>query len=421
MAEAFRSQAEAILASPERFMKPPGTLRVGLEMEAAIIAPDCSAATEAQRNAVIAGIPFADVELGASQLEWRTEPIVINNNGGLTAMADQAVERDRMMADAAGAQGLHILRRGTNPFVAIPGVVRTSKEKYQQVPDFHNAHRQRTDTVIGNAEPVDVGDAAVVALLNSLQCNTEAESLPDAVDLLNRSLAIGPMVVALSGNAGFLAGQDTGFRDVRMTAWETSHDTRSVEERKAGKALRVGLPDSYFADVKDYFERIGSHPFILDNPEHALQVGIGLFWNDTRIKFIGDSAVVEFRPTSIQPTVMEDLAIMTFYLGRLMWSRQNHEELPPIESVREQRALAMERGILPFADALPAELARAREGLLKMGVVSSLTQPLFAILEERIAAGKTPADVSAETFAARMRENGGDRDDALRHTFNNLV
>lgn len=421
MAEAFSSQAEAILAAPERFQKPPGILRVGLEMEAGLIGSGCRAATEMERNSIIDGIPFADCELGASQLEWRTEPIVINQEGGLTAMAAQAVERDQAMAEAAHARGFHILRSGTNPFIAIPDIVRTGKRKYQLVPDFHNSHRTRTDTVIGTSEAVDVGDAAVVSLLNSLQCNTEAESLEDAVDLLNRSLMIGPMAVALSGNARFLARQDTGFNDVRMAAWETSHDTRTTEERQAGKALRVGLPDRYFTDVKDYFERVAGHPFILDDSEHALQIGIGLFWNDTRIKIIGDSAVVEFRPTSIQPTVQEDLAVMVFYLGRLMWSRQNQETLPALEAVREERALAMERGILPFRDVLPTELARAKQGLANMGVVSEVTEPLFALLQERVAAGQTPADCSAGIFASRLRQNGGDRNEALRHTFNNLV
>lgn len=421
MKDAFCAQTADILACPDRFRKPPGILRVGLEMEAGIMGTGGRPATEAERNTVISGIPFADVELGASQLEWRTEPIVINKGPGLGEMIAQAVDRDHVMSEAAAAQGLHILRAGTNPFIAIPEIVRTDKKKYQMVPDFHNAHRLRTDTVIGENEPVDVGDAAVVSLLNSLQCNTEAESLQGAVNLLNRSLMIGPMVVALSGNARFLSGADTGFADVRMSAWETSHDVRTEEERNNGKALRVGLPSDYFTDAQDYFDRVGSHPFILEDPEHALQIGIGLFWNDARIKIIGDSAVVEFRPVSIQPSVEEDLAIMMFYLGRLMWSTQQQEPLVPMSEVRERRAAAMMQGIAPFQGELPAELSRAKEGLLNAGVPAGLTDGLFFLLEERVTNGKTPADTSADKFQDRLTRNGGDRNEALIHAFDNLV
>lgn len=403
MKAAFQSSVSELLTHREQFNKPPGALRIGFEMEASVLLSDGSPATEVVRNNIIEQVPHADPELGAQQIEWRTDPINIAETGGLAQLVNQAVQRDEDMKIAATQNGAQILRMGTQPLIQLSEIKRTNKEKYRKVPDFHDKHRKRTDTQIGVVEQVDVASAGVVALLNSLQCNLEASSLEDAVDLTNRSLMIGPMVVALSGNARFMEGKDTGFNDVRATAWEVSHDTRNGGERKRNKGLRIGLPEDYFQNIEDYFQRVGSHPFILDDPNNALRIGIGLFWQDTRIKIINNSAVVEFRPVSIQPSVEEDIAVMLFYLGRLQWSQMTREELAPIDTVREQRALAMQVGIQPFVETLPIELQRSFAALVAKGMKAEEMQPFFGILQQRIQNGKTPSDELAE----RVQNSGG--------------
>lgn len=421
MRESFRAQAANILGNPGRFSKPPGILRVGLEMEAGLVGRCGEQIVEGVRNRIIEPLEFADMELGGSQLEWRTEPIILNEAGGVSAMASQALERDAAVRGHAAMHDVSVLRSGSNPFIAVPAIVRTDKPKYRQVPDFHNRERRRENTVIGVTEQVDVGDAAVVALLSSLQCNVEAEGLDDAVDLLNRSLMIGPEVVAISGNARLLEGADTGLADLRMSAWETSHDTRTAQERMQGKDQRVGLPARYIRDMEDYFAQIEERPFILFNPDNALRIGIGLNWQDTRIKIIGESAVVEFRPVSIQPSAAEDVAVMLFYLGRLAFSKHHEEPLMPMEQVRSRRDVAMSKGIAPYLAELPGRLQQAKMGLEEAGILDAEIEPFFSLLEARIAQGKAPSDIAAQKFAALMRETGGDRTAALIQTFNNLV
>lgn len=80
-------------------------------------------------------------------------------------------------------------------------------------------------------------------------------------------------------------------------------------------------------------------------PQNALQIGLGLNWKDTRIKIMGDSLVVEFRPISTQKTPEENFAAMMFYLGRLLWSQNNQEDLLPIELVKINREEAMYKGL----------------------------------------------------------------------------
>jgi hypothetical protein len=412
MKTAFAVEVAKILMHKDRFTKAPGRMKIGFEMEASLIDEIGQPVTEQVRDAIRETVPSADPELGAAQIEWRTDPIELNADGGLRQLVDQAVSRDAQMRDAAASHGAKVLRLGTQPLIAVSEVERTNKQKYKEVPDFHNRKRTRTNTAIGpNNERVDLNDASVVALLNSLQCNLEAESLEDAVDLTNRSLMIGPLMVALSGNARFLEGKDTTFNDVRATAWETSHDTRTEAERHAGKGLRIGLPVDYFSDMKDYFKRVGSHPFILNDAKNALRIGIGLFWQDTRIKIIGDSAVVEFRPVSIQPSVQEDIAVMLFYLGRLEWSKMTNEKLMPIEEVRERRAMAMMIGISPFLNELPDELEKAFATLEHRGLAHDELLPFFDILKQRVIDGQTPADV----FAGRVHSFRGEREDAIKN------
>lgn len=410
MRSAFQVEVDGILLNKDRFQKVPGQIKVGFEMEAALVDHMGIPVPEAVRDSIKDGVPGADPELGASQIEWRTDPIQLESDGGLQMLISQARERDEQMRMSASMHDAVLLRTGTQPLIALNQIERTNKPKYKQVPDFHDRNRTRKDTKIGLWEDaVEVG-ADVVALLNSLQCNLEAENLEDAIDLTNRSLMIGPLVVALSGNARFLEGKDTTFNDVRTTAWEISHDTRTDEEQKAGKGLRIGLPVDYFADIQDYFDRAGSHPFILDDVNNALRIGIGLFWQDTRIKIIGNSAVVEFRPVSIQPSVEEDIAVMLFYLGRLQWSKQTQEQLLPIEEVRQMRSLAMQVGILPFVGELPQELTRAQEALENFGMKKADLDPFFSILNQRVQDKKTPADV----FAAKVHSFQGNREDALK-------
>jgi hypothetical protein len=249
-------------------------------------------------------------------------------------------------------------------------------------------------------------------LSNSIQCNLEASSFEDAIDKTNRSFAIGPMAVALASNARFLEEKDTGIADIRMIAWEKSHDTRTALETEQGKITRIGLPGLYYLDLRDYFQRVPCYPFILHDPEHAFQIGIGLNWRDTRIKFIEDSVVVEFRPVSTQSTVKENIAIMLFYLGRLQWSSQHKEPLLDLKLVEQNRDQAMYFGLnsklwthkdkktelLPAEIALDLELKRAVSGLKSFGFSSDDINYYFEVLHKHLAEKESPSDKLAQRF-----------------------
>src|SRR3989344_1573214 len=328
MLESFNAQAKDLLASKDRFIKNGHSVKVGLESELAIHAKLTSSELVQKRDAIIAdNSDFADVELGASQIEIRTPPIDLVSVGGLQSLMGLYDKRFANVLDSARRHGVGILRIGANPFLPTIGTPRTDKPKYHLVPDFYNHHRNsQRDTLIGlGRHRVDIGDAAVVSLFQSFKVNLEAKSLEDACDKMNRSMAIVPYLLAFSGNARYLNCRDiqiqdtrmmsweishdprsfcdTGFQDLRIISWEKSFDVRPEKTEDWQNELRVGLPGRYFKDLADYLWRAGMFPFILHNPEAALAISIGMTWLDARTKFIGDSAIVELRLLSTQPTI----------------------------------------------------------------------------------------------------------------------
>lgn len=411
---AFSDKAEEILRNEDRFRKEAVKLKIGLEVEISLLNEHFEQASEDDRDWVVRhNSDFADCELGAAQLEWRTGPVDLMKVG-INGLAKEYSEKEKAIRASVAKQSCHILSSGSNPLVKVPEIKRTSsKPKYQQVPDFHNNNQKPgLKTSIGIREKVDVRDAAVISLANSIQCNLEAIDFADAIDKLNRSLMIGPMAVAIAGNARFLEGKDTGLADLRMIAWEISHDTRTAKERLEGKVTRVGLPESYYTNMRDYLRQVSDYPFILDNPDHAFEIGIGLNWRDTRIKFIDNSLVVEFRPVSVQPTTRENLAIILFYIGRLQWSILNQEPLMNMSQVLYNRNQAMNRGfsgsLLVFEgrkvvihttpEALEIELSRANEGLRETEMDKDQISEFLGILKERVTFRKAPSDKLAGKF-----------------------
>lgn len=82
----------------------------------------------------------------------------------------------------------------------------------------------------------------------------------------------------------------------------------------------------------------------------------------------------------------------------------------PIDAVRERRALAMQVGILPFAQELTKELQRAQNALELLGMSREELLSFFSILNDRVKAKQTPADV----FAEKVHGFSGEREDALK-------
>jgi len=421
MRHAFREQARAVLARDDDFKKSGKTFLLGVEIELGLIHGDLSQPTEQIRNTVVQGCgSMASTELGAAQVELHTEPLDILAEGP-SVLLDEIDRISEIVVRQAHMQGVHGIFHGTNPFIDPGVIVRTDAPKYRKVPNFHDSNRRNRVVRLGEISHVG---ADIVSLTNSVQTNIEAKDSIDAVDKLNRSFQIGPMVVALSANARFFGGMDTGMQDVRMEAWERTHDTRTQEELQSGALTRIGLPAHYYESLEDYFDEIVQRPFILFDPDHALQIGIGLNWQDARIKVLGDSLMVEFRPISTQASAQENFSVCMFYLGRLLWSQQHAEEILPLNYVRENRDSAMQKGTfgqlwvrsesgfvrMATERALEIELFRAREGLMFGEMWNETTSNAFELLH-----GQIYQPCPSERINRMYRKNAVDHDLSVLH------
>jgi gamma-glutamyl:cysteine ligase YbdK (ATP-grasp superfamily) len=423
-------------------------LNVGVEIEYGLLTPSLEPVSESQRDSVnrralelYGGAKLFDYELGASQLELRTPTPPGDVLGdGLAGLLERVGSIEQALRSAVAEHDLRLLRCGANPFVDVAKIERTSTKKYETVPNFHDRYKRfpegSRDTMIGERQPVDVKGADIISLTNAVQFIVDCRSCDDAIDKLNRSLMIGPFLVAACGNARFLNGADTELADLRMIAWEISHDVRNAAEVLERAPQRVGLPGAYFIDLRDYFERVASYPFILhpDTPEDAFAVGLGIFWLDARVKFNFTSkrAILEFRPLSTQPSLQEDMGALAFYLGRLAWSQESGEQLLDLGLVRENRYAAMRHGLDatlwsvddgrpkrdPARVVVPREIRRAQCGLESLHLWDETSKNLLARLEDRLTQG-TPSDRFALSVS-RHQEKGLADQEAIARAISDL-
>jgi hypothetical protein len=367
-------------------------VKLGFETELHILDSNLRPAPQEVVQEIIGEDPVGRAtELCGNQIELKTEPI---NGFSLDKLFGiLKAQEDRLSKDLE-EEGLKTIRIGALPNVNPHDVIVTNLERYHLVPGFHDQWRgEHIETLIGG---VDFACAKAVGLFSSVQLNLQARSLEDGVDKVNRSLMIGPYVTALTGNARVVDGVDTGYNDIRMLAWERSHDIRSITTTEK----RVGLPSTYYQDFEDYAQRIRERSFIFDlrdaDPIDILLVGFGLNWRDTRLKIVKDNGgfrpVVEFRVMSTQPTIEEDLAGSMFYLGRLHWSQMTGEELNPHYAFNRDQTLRFGmqaqiydggRLISDLRTLLLRELSRAEDGLVDLGFDRKECQGYLGLLRAR--------------------------------------
>ena len=426
MREAFENQVEEVLENEERYRKNYDEVKVGLETEYPVVDENFDPIDHTVRDQVIEGLDFADVEVGGSQVEVRTDPVILD---GLSELEKRMRLIEADMNDEAAARGVEVLRSGTHPLVDLDDIPISDGEKYQKVPGFHDRHRNgHVQESFGRRETIDPRNADIAGVINSTQTNIEAESFEDAVEKANYTYMISPFMSALSGNARFVDGKDTGFSDVRMPLWEKSHDVRT-EDQLGEKSVDAGKLESYYDSLNDYFERVKSKPFILNDEEKqpaAMDIGIGTFWKDSRIKFKDEpekdrhDAIVESRVVSTQPTIPEEIAMHGFFIGRIAYAQHEDESLMDIEDVNRNRYSAMHNGLdtkLYGADGelseateiLEREIQKAEQGL----EYAEIEDPGYMdLLYDRLDSG-TPADLMAEGFN-NARQEGMDRKEALK-------
>lgn len=408
MRDSFITTAETVATEKEAYCKEKDApILAGLELEFALVDQECNLAPESVRNTLTQQLGSkASIELAAHQIEIiTTKPKDIRGNGWLS-LFDELKQHETQMLSLLQVLHSGFVRIGCFPLSDIADVTPTSGyPRYIRSPLWHQLRqRDNADNYLGTRELVSCQNPYVVGLMNAVQITLDASSFSDAIDKINRALMISPIAVALSANARFLECKDTGLADLRMKAWSISHDVRTNNECANGYASRVGLPNSYYSNVHDYWNRVLQWPFILNEPgitEKAFEIGHGLCWRDARLKWFRDKKVigVEFRPVSLQPTLYDDLCIMAFAVGRILWSQQTQEHLLPMQYVIRNKNNAERFGMTAellhwnhnghltqsnVSEIAEEELTKSAYGLRTIGVAEDTIKILACPIERRI-------------------------------------
>ena len=398
MREQFIAQAQDVLkrCSP----RDTNRFQVGFETEFSVVDAELKPADQSLRDLAVQTFDFVGIELGASQIEIATKPVDIRNQSGLKAL-EELKRCESLLAAWLRQRGGYLLRLGAHPLVLIREIVKTQGvPKYRHCPDFHNQHQRRgMDHYIGNSHSINVGEATIPSITNSVQMNLDCHSLEEGIAILNRSLEVSPVATLLGVNAGFIDCQDSGYADLRYIAWRTSHDIRSWDEWSAGFDTRVGIPSRYYEDHNDYLSSVLSHPFFMEDLGHAFPMGVGTYWRDARLKFLekpdGVQLVVELRPLSTQPSAEDDFCLLMFYLGRVFQAYETRENQLPLLFVQANKEQVMRLGrqaeltflgdrgqliSLGYNEFMPIEISKSLEGLSRLG----LDQETILLVRERL-------------------------------------
>lgn len=397
----------------------PQSINVGVETEFPLWTKEGEPVDQKTRDQLAKEFENVDIELGATQIEIGTDPVI-----GLEKISDieEAIWNvEAPLREEAEDQGVILGRYGTNPTVPLDDIQRSDKEKYIRVPNVYGKLRNAdVQEVFGKNETIDPRNEGIPALLTSTQLNIQADDLEGAVEKCNIGYAVAPYVTALSANSRVLDGKDLGFDDIRMLLWETSFDVRENWDEEPD----VGRLDSYIEDFDDYIDRVRKQPRIMNDEkyqEEALDVAEGMFWKDFRIKVmedgeLSDNILVESRQQSTQPSPAEDAAVHGFIVGRLVYAQNKGEiedeatgpeELMDIEKVNRNRYISMHNGmdgkmynwdgeLEQPEDVLSEEIEKARKGLDYVNVDDSM---YLDILENRLVSNMTPSEEMIERCA----------------------
>lgn len=353
--ELYARAIDRILEQKNFVDKSPKTF--GIEWEYGLVKSDLSPLDEATRDKVIEDanqiaesqngrIKFVP-ELGAGQIEINQKSDAVFGVGASPyELLDLCTEVDTTLKQAAHANKANVLSLGIHPTAKLADTVRTSKPRYQQVPNHHKSNRLAEgfglkDKLGISFEP----DASAVALSQALQINVSAESIPQGVDMINYMMQMTPASIAILGNSRIVDGVDTGWNEARNHIWDQTHLTESGH--------RVLMPDNYFSNIEAVFEHMGKFPLILEptNEQEALAIATGTNWLAGKLKFITDQdlnikkVLAEFRPMAIQQSASQNAAAVMFALGRLMWSLQHKEPLLSFEITKANTTEASQKGL----------------------------------------------------------------------------
>ena len=406
----------------------------GLELEGWLISPDGLPQPANEAFLERAADPDVVAELSKFNFELNVEPQALSGNG-LRLFEEELTATWLKCQNVAASLDLDVVSIGILPSLKDQDLCPANMSKLQRYRALNEQLlRLRKGIpihleIVGHEHISSVHrDVMLEAGTTSFQIHLQVpQSL--AARYWNAATILSAPLVAISANSPFLFGHHV-WEETRIPLFEQSLATDSPERRVTLGSRFVGSIEEIFIENRDHYPVI--LPTDLHQPEHRmahvrLHNGAVWRWNRPLIGFDDDGTPhlrIEHRPMAAGPTVVDMIANMAFYYGLVEWlvMEPHAPELRLLFASAKQNFYEAARlglgASIDWYDGKRWNLTRliqnvlldqARKGLRALKIDSSLADRYLAIVEERVASGRTGAAFQS-AFAERHRAADGSRD-----------
>jgi glutamate--cysteine ligase len=326
--------------------------------------------------------------------------------------ANEELERHvREILSVAGEVGCRFLGLGISPKTTLDRIGWMPKQRYRIMRD-----------IMGRTGKLG---RRMMAQTATVQCNFDYGDEADALRKMRVSLALGPLLVAMSANSPIVDGRPSGFHSFRAHIWtDTDADrcgslpfvfrTESLFRAYTEYALDVPM---YFIWRRGLFQEVGGMTF-----RRYLETGCDgeratmADWNlhlTTLFPEVRLKTYIEVRSADSQPVelMLGTPALMKgiFYDDDALDAAWDLAKRWAPESISEMHAEAARQGLggrigrIGFADYAREIVAIGRRGLARQSGGSE--SGYLDRLEEQVASGRSPSSFLIENWEGKWRGN----------------
>jgi len=263
------------------------------------------------------------------QLELVSSPFEVDESG-IEYCLDEMIAKEEGLRGTMSEIGTGVpLPIGVLPTFPVDSnvmdFVLTERLRTRLINDYLARYMKKDDLVARcrDGSIVNYGKASAAGLINEMHITMSAATSREAALMYNIANVLSAPVVAVSANSPLIAGKVSLDEDSQIMLYEQNLDV-------AGGVPRVGTFPRHIDTLDDYFksalEFTPIFDFDDDNPIGSLNAHFSTYWPWVRAGANGFLRV-ELRAISKQPTLVEDLAVATFYVYSMLAIKEDLEEM----------------------------------------------------------------------------------------------
>ena len=292
-------------------------------------------------------------ELGSYQIEINPPPLKLENN--CFQKLYQILQQSRsMLEEKASNHAVQIVPIGLPFFIHDTLFTKlmnnfTQKNRYLVSAKYFGNFNQEGVFVPykhsgGFLLPGDTG----VTVINELHVQVQALNVPDLINLFNYSQMITAPLVCLGANSGITNGKELKNIEQQIEIFEKSEGVYDG----LTDYPRVGLFPGYIQSLYEFMNvALSFKPLYYPSDGQAVtafDLMLGIYYSWTRIRY-GLTPTphfrIEFRPLSVQPTMIENIALSEFYIKSLLALVHQKTPLLAEEHIRYNFTSAVQHGM----------------------------------------------------------------------------